>query len=126
MPVTRVRTLARGVLSDEGVSTAYVGIVFSRRDPIHQMNREFLAHDYPTDVLSFPISDEAEPLEGEVYVDLDMAADRAAEFGETFSREAARYVIHGLLHLAGHEDGTEETRGRMRDLENRYLARHWD
>lgn len=126
MPVARVRTLATRVLSDEGVTASYVGIVLSRRGPIHEMNREFLEHDYPTDVLSFPMSEKPESLEGEVYVDLDMAAERAAEFGETFSREAARYVVHGLLHLAGHEDGTEESRGRMRDLENLYLARHWD
>lgn len=89
------------------------------------MNREFLEHDYPTDVLSFRISDEGDALEGEVYVDLDMAAERAPEFGTRFSHEAARYVVHGLLHLAGHDDAQPEQREHMRELENRYLERFW-
>ena len=88
------------------------------------MNRDHLDHDYPTDVLSFPLS-EGEPVEGEVYVDLDMAAERAPEFSTDFSREAARYVIHGLLHLAGYDDGSDAGRQTMRSLENRYLARCW-
>ncbi|NNE70932.1 MAG: rRNA maturation RNase YbeY [Rhodothermales bacterium] len=126
LPVDRVRSMASGVLKDEGVTPHYVGIVLSRRDRIHEMNREFLDHDYPTDVISFPITEQRDALEGEVYVDLDMAADRAREFGETFRREAARYVVHGLLHLAGHDDATDSQRNRMRVLENRYLSRHWD
>lgn len=105
---------------------AYVGIILSRSEEVHRLNREYLEHDYPTDVLSFVISDEPGALEGEVYVDLDMAALRAPEFGTGFRREAARYVVHGLLHLAGHEDATPEQRTRMHENENRYLKAFWD
>lgn len=126
LPVLRVQKMVQGVLRDEHVQASYVGIILSRRDPIHEMNRDFLQHDYPTDVLSFPIVEDRNALEGEVYVDLDMAADRAAEFGESFRREAARYVVHGVLHLTGYDDATAPERARMTELENRYLGRYWD
>lgn len=118
--------MVAGVLRDEQAEPAYVGVILSRRDAIHEMNRDFLQHDYPTDVLSFPIVEDRAALEGEVYVDLDMAAERASEFGEPFSREAARYVVHGLLHLLGHDDASLEERAQMSALENRYLGRYWD
>jgi rRNA maturation RNase YbeY len=121
-----VQELVEAVLRDEKVEPSYVGIILSRRDAIHEMNRDFLQHDYPTDVLSFPIAEDKRALEGEVYVDLDMAAERASEFGDSFRREAARYVVHGVLHLVGHDDATTEERARMTVLENRYLTRYWD
>jgi probable rRNA maturation factor len=121
-----VRQLAWQVLNDQKVSWDYVGIVLSRREMIHALNREHLGHDYPTDVLSFPITDSRLHLEGEVYVDLDTAAENAIRFQTTFRREAARYIIHGLLHLAGYDDASEESRAIMRNLEGIYLQRYWD
>ncbi len=126
LPVQRVQEMVRGLLRDEQVEPAYVGVILSRRAAIHEMNRDFLQHDYPTDVLSFLIVEDRRALEGEVYVDLDMAAERASEFGESFRREAARYVVHGVLHLAGYDDSTPEERARMSALENLYLGRYWD
>ncbi|MFT5141708.1 MAG: putative rRNA maturation factor [Rhodothermales bacterium] len=126
LPAARVEELARQVLKAEGAQPLYIGIVLSRRDHIHDMNKRFLSHDYPTDVLSFPISEALNALEGEVYIDLDMAADRAPEFHTTFQKEAVRYVIHGLLHLVGHDDDAPDGRAAMRDLENRYLTTFWD
>ncbi len=89
------------------------------------LNRRHLGHDYLTDVLSFSLVDEDDPpgaVEGEVYVDLDTAAERCAEFGATFEQEAARYAVHGLLHLIGYDDATAEGRAAMRACEDRYLC----
>jgi rRNA maturation RNase YbeY len=60
-------------------------------------------------------------VEGEVYVDLDTAAERHEEFDTSFEREAYRYVIHGLLHLMGYDDATSEGQETMRQKENQYL-----
>ena len=54
-------------------------------------------------------------------MDLDTAAERAPEFGVPFEREALRYVVHGVLHLAGHDDATDAGRAAMRALEDVYL-----
>lgn len=86
------------------------------------MNRSFLDHDYHTDVLAFDLSED-EGVDGEIYVDLDTAAERCEEFGATFDHETARYVLHGLLHLLGYRDKQEEDQVLMKQREDEYLRR---
>ncbi len=117
--------LIRRAADAEGFAIRYLGIVLTDHAAVHRLNRDFLGHDYETDVVSFPLDEDAvaeRVIDGEVYVDLDTAAERAPEFGATFEHEAARYVLHGLLHLMGHDDATDAERAAMRALEDRYLA----
>jgi probable rRNA maturation factor len=117
----RVARAVRG----EGFSIEYLGVILTGRDEVHELNRKFLGHDYPTDVVSFPLSEEAaasQIIDGEVYVDLDTAAERAPEFDTDFETEATRYVIHGVLHLMGYDDTTPAGRAQMSSVEGRYLA----
>ncbi|MEN0112135.1 MAG: rRNA maturation RNase YbeY, partial [Planctomycetota bacterium] len=79
------------------------------------------AHDYPTDVLSFPLVDEPPHLVGEVIVSADTAITSAAEYGWPAEHELLLYVVHGVLHLAGRRDKTEEESATMRADEARYL-----
>lgn len=88
---------------------------------VRRLNRKYLGHDYDTDVLSFEIDRTADGLEGEVYVDVETAAERCSEFGSQEREEIERYTIHGLLHLAGYDDDTAENKDRMHVLENLYL-----
>ena len=122
LPHIDLDSLARRVLDGERCGWAYVAIVLADHDRVHALNREYLDHDYRTDVLSFLLERSEDGIEGEVYVDLDMAEINAARFGETYEREVARYVVHGLLHLAGHDDATDGDREAMRRLEDRYLS----
>ena len=120
-----VRAVVDAVCAGEGVVAGSVGIVLADHATVHDLNREWLGHDYETDVVSFVLDEEAQArgvLDGEVYVDLDTAAERAPEFGVTMAHEALRYVAHGVLHLAGHDDATDAMRDAMRALEDRYLA----
>ena len=122
IPDVDLASLARRVLESEGCPWSYVGIILADHDRVHELNRDFLGHDYRTDVLSFPIDRTDAGLEGEVYVDLDTAEVNARRYGEPYEREVARYVVHGLLHLAGHDDSTDAEREAMRHLEDRYLS----
>lgn len=119
-----VERFVQHVADAEGFAVRYVGVVLADHEAVHTLNRDFLGHDWETDVVSFPLQDEGEErvLDGEVYVDLDTAAERAPEFGATFEDEAYRYVVHGLLHLLGYDDATDEERAAMRALEDRYLS----
>ncbi len=120
-----VRAVVDAVCEAEGVVARSVGIVLADRATVHDLNRTWLGHDYPTDVVSFALDEEAQAggvLDGEVYVDLDTAAECAPEFGVTMTHEALRYVAHGVLHLAGHDDATDAQRDAMRALEDRALA----
>lgn len=112
------------VVAGEDATLRACSVVLADHELVLQLNREHLEHDYLTDVLSFPLNDPEETgvVDGEIYVDLDTAAERHEEFGVSFEDEVHRYVIHGLLHLLGYDDHTERERDEMRQLEDRYLA----
>lgn len=118
-----IEACVRNVLVGEDVLRAEVGIVLGNRALVRALNRRYLEHDQATDVLSFPLSGDGDVLQGEVYVDLDTAEERCAEFGTSFVMEAARYVVHGILHLVGYSDETDEQRDAMRELEDKYLEK---
>ena len=120
-----VEAVVEAVCAMEGVRIASLSVVLGGHALVHGVNRDWLGHDFETDVVSFGLDDDARAqgaLDGEVYVDLDTAAERAPEFGTTFDAEALRYVAHGVLHIAGHDDATDAQRAAMRDLEDRALA----
>ena len=120
-----VRAVVATVCALEAVGATDVSVVLADHTLVHRLNREWLEHDYETDVLSFSFDEEAlarGALDGEVYVDLDTAAERAPEFGTTPRAEALRYVAHGLLHLAGWDDATDAERDAMRAREDAVLA----
>lgn len=116
-----VEALAQRVVDGEGAEIVFLSIILADHATVHQLNRDFLQHDYETDVLSFPLDERPGLVDGEVYVDLDTAAERAPEFGATFDQEARRYVVHGLLHLLGYDDASPEGKAQMHMLEDRYL-----
>ncbi len=121
LPNALLRRLVQVVLDGEQAHLRYLSLVLADHATVRALNRVYLGHDYDTDVLSFPLSEESGVVEGEIYVDLDTAAERHAEFGATFTQEACRYVVHGLLHLLGYDDATPETRARMHQREDHYL-----
>lgn len=125
-----LRQVIRHVLDAEGATLLHLSVVLTDHDTVRRLNRSYLDHDYNTDVLSFSLRDGPDPnhlaaddnaVEGEVYVDLDTAAERHANFDTSFDREAYRYVIHGVLHLVGYDDATESARKTMRQKEDQYL-----
>ena len=118
-----LRRLVDCVLTTEARPLQYLGIILADHDAVLTLNRTYLDHDYLTDVLSFPLGDaNEEAVDGEVYVDLDTAAERHETYGTSFEDEARRYIVHGLLHLIGYDDATDAGRQAMRRLEDRYLA----
>ena len=120
----KVRTVCERIFSDCGITSGKMNIVFVDSDTIHQYNRDFLQHDYPTDTISFPIEDRRSEgyLEGEVLVCTEVAKSRAEEFGWSAEEELLLYVVHGMLHLTGFDDTTPEQQTIMQDKEREYLA----
>ena len=89
------------------------------------MSRLHLRHsgiDGTTDVLTFPSSEPGDPIQVDIAVCADEASRRAAEFGHSVNHELLLYVIHGLLHCAGHNDHTEEGYRAMHAEEDRILT----
>lgn len=111
--------MAAIVFEGEECTFEELSVVFADHDTVHALNKEWLEHDWNTDVISFLL--EEDPIEGEIYIDVETAAERHQEFGTSLKNELERYAIHGMLHLCGHDDASEEQRAAMRSLENRYL-----
>lgn len=119
----RIRHVVVATLHQSGVKDAQISVALVGDDAIHVLNRRHLAHDYPTDVLSFVLSGPAEPLEAEVVVSTDTALREAARFGWDVAAEVCLYVVHGVLHACGHDDHTPAGRAAMRRAERAVLKK---
>lgn len=118
----RMREAARAVLTGEGVADAEISLAFVDNSTIHALNRRYLQHDEPTDVLSFPLSEpNSRRLSGELVIGAEVAQSQAAARGHDLQAELVLYVIHGLLHLCGGDDHDEAGAAAMRERERRYL-----
>jgi len=120
----RVRDIARAVLEGEGVNDYELSVAFVDKPTIHRLNKQYLDHDEPTDVLSFPYSGAgAKKLEGELVIGVEVAKAEADERGHDVQAELALYVIHGLLHLCGYDDKSPGAEKEMREQERYYLQK---
>jgi probable rRNA maturation factor len=118
----RLREVARTVLAGEHIVDYEISLAFVDNPTIHRLNKRFLDHDEPTDVLSFPLSDAgAKKLVGELVIGVEVALEQAAASGYDVNAELALYVIHGLLHLCGYDDKSAQTTKAMRVRERHYL-----
>ena len=118
----RMREIVRAILREEGVSEAEISLAFVDNLAIHQLNKRYLGHDEPTDVLSFPMSDPgSKRLTGELVIGAEVAQIEAESRGHDVQTELALYVIHGLLHLCGYDDKSSSDAEEMRERERDYL-----
>lgn len=113
----------RWALDDSPYDEATVSVAVVDDETIHELNRQFLAHDYPTDVLSFTLEEDPPRLEGEIIVSVDTARQNALEAGWSADDELLLYVIHGTLHLAGYLDKDPDDYAEMRAAEAAVLDR---
>jgi probable rRNA maturation factor len=120
---TRLVEAARLVLTEEQIQDGCVSLVVVDDATIHALNRRYLEHDFPTDVLSFVLQPGPEHLEGEVIVSAETAASASQQYGWSADDELLLYVVHGALHLVDYDDQTPAARSAMRERERRYLAR---
>jgi probable rRNA maturation factor len=118
----RLRSAVRRVLEDESVGKAVISLAVVDDSAMRRLNREYLGHDEPTDVLSFVLEQGPGELEGEIIVSAETAAATAQRFGWSAADEMLLYVVHGALHLVGYDDTDPEARAEMRAKEQVYLA----
>lgn len=108
------------IISDHNKDLGEVNVIFCSDEHLLQMNREYLDHDYYTDILTFPMS--TEPLSGDLFISIDRVKDYALQNKITFLSELHRVIIHGVLHLVGYHDKTNEEQAEMTTQEEKYLA----
>lgn len=111
------------VIEESPYVSAEISIGVVDDQEMHQLNVSYLDHDYPTDVLSFPLTKTDEFLAGEILVSIDTAESQAKDHGLSTGRELTLYVIHGALHLVGFDDKQESDRQVMRQKEQWFMQK---
>lgn len=97
-----------------------INYIFVDDETMLDINRRFIGHDYYTDHIGFDYSED-DALSGDIYISLDTVKTNAEKFGATFDEELRRVIIHGLLHLCGLRDKTDEERQLMQQAEDKAL-----
>ena len=111
----------RAVAASYGKKVGEVGYMFVDDEKILEVNREYLGHDYYTDIITFDY-DEGDVLNGDLVISLDTVRTNAEQFGKSYEEELHRVIIHGILHLCGINDKGPGEREIMEAAENRALA----
>lgn len=109
------------VASNHNRKLGDLAYIFCSDEKILQVNNEYLQHDYYTDIITFDYSENS-TISGDMFISLDTVKTNSEQFGTNYDEELLRVVIHGILHLCGFGDKTEEEEHKMRALENEALA----
>jgi probable rRNA maturation factor len=116
----KIRTLLERVIADGNMIPGEISIILTSDERLRQINVEFLEHDYFTDVITFDYNS-GDLVNGEVYISIDTVRENAKNYKVSLSNELTRVIIHGILHLTGYDDKTEEGRRLMRSREDHWL-----
>ena len=117
----KVNRWIRSVAADYGFAIGNINYIFCSDERELAVNREFLGHDYYTDVITFDYSTPS-TLNGDIFISLDTVRSNAEMVGTTFDQELLRILIHGILHLTGQGDKTPDSKAQMTAKEELALA----
>ena len=118
----RVNRWIRAVAADYGFTVGNITYIFCSDERELEVNRQFLGHDYYTDVITFDYT-AGTTLNGDIFISLDTVRSNAETVGVPFEDELRRIIIHGVLHLTGQGDKTPETKTQMTAKEEKALAK---
>ena len=109
------------VAENEGKKLGDVNIIFCSDPYLLEVNKKYLGHDYYTDIITFDYC-EGKILSGDLFISVDSVRDNASFYGAAFDDELHRVIVHGVLHLIGYDDHTDEEKKTMRSKEDQYLS----
>jgi len=112
------------VASSEGASIERLSYKAFYREEMIELNRQFLQHDYDTDIITFAESEAPNPVSADFALGWDQIALQSQDLGEVYLKELHRTLVHGLLHCLGYNDQTEAQRKEIRAKEDYYLSVH--
>jgi len=107
------------VIESEKGNVATLSYIFCSDEYLHKLNVEYLDHDTLTDIITFPINDD--PVQSDIFISIDRVRENAMDRDIAFDLELLRVIIHGLLHLLGYGDKTDDEIAEMRNKEDEYL-----
>ena len=116
------REIISSILKEEGKSEADILVIYTIDQTLSDLKKIFFNKDHLTDVIAFRMNAYEEvKVEGEIYISIPQVKKNAKEYGQSFSKELARIIIHGSLHLLNYDDATSNEKIRMTEKEDYYL-----
>lgn len=122
MTVSKLKKWIKAVAADYDKKVGDISYLFCNDERILEVNRQYLQHDYYTDIITFDYC-EGDVISGDMFISLDTVRSNAEQYGEAFEHEFHRVVIHGILHLCGQDDKTDEAQAEMTRKENLALEK---
>lgn len=120
---TKIRSLLQIMAQEEGKNIGQLTYIFCSDEYLLRMNKQYLQHDYLTDVITFDYTVKNE-ISGDVFISIDRVKDNAKTYHQKFFDETLRVICHGALHLCGYKDKTDKDEKLMRKKENYYLEKY--
>lgn len=117
-----IRSWLKSIAKKEKYSILELNYIFCSDEYLLQINKDFLDHDYYTDIITFDNSEVKGKIEGDIFVSIDRVRDNAQQQKTSLKDELHRVLAHGLLHLTGYKDKTSEENKMMRKKEDTALA----
>jgi probable rRNA maturation factor len=117
-----VLDLILNLIKQEGLAAGVINYIFCKDDYLLDLNQRFLERDTLTDVIAFDYSEEDGEVSGDVFISIERARENATQFEQTEIHEVLRVIIHGVLHLCGYDDKTNEQKLQMTTREDYYLS----
>jgi rRNA maturation RNase YbeY len=118
-----IQKIVRKVMVGEDCDFYHLDINLIQNTEIKRINKKFLNHNFYTDIITFPYSDEKSRLEGEMFISLGEVKKNSLLYNDSYKNEYKRVIIHGCLHLAGYNDKTKGQKELIRKKENFYLSK---
>ena len=122
---TELKSFIKAIFKKEKTAAASLTYIFCSDEYLLGINKQFLQHDYYTDIITFDLSSIKEIIEGEVYISVDRVRDNAEQLGHTIKSELHRVIFHGALHLCGYKDKKPVDEKAMRVAEEKYLKAYF-
>lgn len=118
---TDLKTFILSIFKREKKKLGELSYVFCSDAYLLEINKQYLKHNYYTDIITFDLSVTPPVIAGEIYISVDRVKDNAQNFNASFKEEIHRVIFHGALHLCGYRDKTEAEEILMRKMEDKYL-----
>ncbi|WP_320054854.1 rRNA maturation RNase YbeY [uncultured Acetobacteroides sp.] len=118
----KIKTWLKDVAAEEGYQVGTLNYVFCNDEYILETNRQYLQHDYYTDIITFD-NTEKKKISGDLMISIDTVKSNAEMIGVDENQELCRVIVHGVLHLCGYKDKSEDEEKNMRKKENYYLSK---
>tara|TARA_Y100000768_G_scaffold386777_1_gene376026 strand:+ start:439 stop:876 length:438 start_codon:yes stop_codon:yes gene_type:complete len=114
-------SIVKNILKHQKIKKYNISIIFTSDIHVSDLKKEFFLKNQWTDVISFPMNEDNNTIEGEVYISMPTAKENAKKYNQTHEKEVARLIIHGSLHLLGYTDHTLKQKKEMSKLEEVFL-----